>query len=811
MIVRELITRLGFTTDQRGADQYDRRLRKLREDAEKSAQKLSATEAQRIARMARAETSVARLRGAQFKALQETERRELGLEQQRQRGRERAEAHQRRMERLKRQDDRAQHRHLNALAAARQREADAQRRRTQALANMQELHANRQLRQLQVRNHAENRLQMQRETAARRHAMNTSRQAAFDQRQAHMRRAELLREENIRLRNLQIQRQTAAIGRNARATGGGFMAAGIGAGVSGYGLAALAGRVDEMTGYNTRLNTYFGTADAASRDRELFSLAQLGGMSVASAGNIAYKTQRSASALGIEGMNRDRALGVTEAIALGSALSGSSSEAVNAALIQLFQGIESNRFSGEELRSVMEQTPELARAIATGAGYANLGDFRNAAHAGELTGKVVIEALEKQLPELRARAGEIPITFSRTAQQMSNTINMLLLDMQKGADVTGKFNRAFMSLVNSMDRKIREIVANMGGWEVATEKLVSVIAAVAIPVIIRLAMTIATYMGPLALLAAPLAFVFSSLLEFARKYPNEWQEGIAKIRNALSNLIDSILYVLGMRLKPYNSANATELGRINLTNKGNGIVEYEGKEYRNDSAELSQAILANNPGMADQIRREGGRMRIMQGDKLLAEVQTLPGGDTAASTWVSAMEVLSTGINDLATWFTDTKPTFVRIADNLGRVADLLGRIPGLADVGGRVGSAGKIGSGVLDVLSGEVTQGGKKMVSGAYELSPVAAVLGAASELKDEMTYNARRRTSSENLRYTGANGNQMNVRIENIDVHVKEAGTRESFIQAVNSAGKEAISQALGRQGPFVYPIEDTSRATE
>ena len=89
MIVRELITRLGFTMDQRGADQYDRRLRKLREDAEKSAKKVADQEALRLSRMARAEASVARLRGAQFKTIQDTERREAMLEQQRQRGRER--------------------------------------------------------------------------------------------------------------------------------------------------------------------------------------------------------------------------------------------------------------------------------------------------------------------------------------------------------------------------------------------------------------------------------------------------------------------------------------------------------------------------------------------------------------------------------------------------------------------------------------------------------------------------------------------------------------------------------------------------
>lgn len=813
MIVRELITRLGFTMDQRGADQYDRRLRKLREDAEKSAKKVADQEALRLSRMARAEASVARLRGAQFKTIQDTERREAMLEQQRQRGRERAERHARSMERTRRNDQRAQQRHVQALAAANARAHDAQVRRDAALRQQQQAHSQRQTRALQVQAHAQQRLDMQRMNSAQRMATANARAAAFDQRQAHMRRAELLREQNILLRNRQIRQQmnTSRSGANT----GGMIAGGIGAGVSGYGLMALGGRIDEMSTYSTRLNSVFDPSRSASRDAELQRISMLAGVTPATVGGVAYKTMRAAESLGVEGMNAGRAMNVTEAVGLGAALSGSSAEATNAALIQLFQGLESNRLGGEELRSVMEQTPEIARALMKGAGYSDLGEFREASRAGKITGKVMIDALEATLPELRARANQIPITFSRTFSQLGTMLNYFLLDAQKAANITGKFNAAMLALAGTMEKGMREIVANMGGWEIATEKLVAMIAGVAIPVIIRLAMTIFTYMGPLALLAAPLTMVFASLLEFARKYPNEWAAGVAKIKGALGNLVDSVLYAMGMRLKPFERSGAQTLASIPLKNKGNGVVEFDGQEFRQDSAELFQAIQRKHPELASGMEGTGGRMRVMANGKLASEVQQLPDGKKTGSAWVDILDGLATSIEDTAKWFEDMKPVFHDIRDNIRELVGLIRRIPGLGPVQ-RAGDFGTGTTGVLKILGGDVKGGASDLGESIWNLGLGGFLFGGTDEVSRSMQRDQQNRQQyADRLSspYGSGFGTKTDVKIDNINVNVKEAATKESFIKAVDSAGREAIQSALGKSssGPFVYPMENTSRATE
>jgi tape measure domain-containing protein len=628
-----------------------------------------------------------------------------------------------------------------------------------------------------------------------------------------MRRAELLREQNILLRNRQIRQQMNA-GRSSANTGG-MIAGGIGAGVSGYGLMSLGARVDEMSTYSTRLNSVFDPNRSASRDAELQRISLLAGVTPATIGGVAYKTMRAAESLGVEGMNAGRAMNVTEAVGLGAALSGSSAEATSAALIQLFQGLESNRLGGEELRSVMEQTPEIARALMKGAGYSDLGEFREASRAGKITGKVMIDALEATLPELRARANQIPITFSRTFSQLGTMLNYFLLDAQKAADITGKFNRAMLALAGTMEAGMREIVANMGGWEIATEKLVAMIAGVAIPVIIRLAMTIFTYMGPLALLAAPLTMVFASLLEFARKYPDEWAAGVAKIKGALGNLVDSILYAMGMRLKPFERSGAQTLASIPLKNKGNGVVEFDGQEFRQDSAELFQAIQRKHPELAAGMEGTGGRMRVMANGKLASEVQQLPNGKQTGSAWVDIIDGLATNIEDTAKWFEDMKPVFHDIRDNIRELVGLIRRIPGLGPVQ-RAGDLGTGVTGVMKLLGGDIKGGASDVGESVWNLGLGGFLFGGTEEISKSMQRDQQNRQSYANRLnspYGAGFGNKTDVKIDKIEVNVKEAATKESFIKAVDAAGREAIQSALGKStsGPFVYPIENTSRATE
>src|SRR5690606_32044990 len=92
------------------------------------------------------------------------------------------------------------------------------------------------------------------------------------------------------------------------------------------------------------------------------------------------------------GATQQQMLDVTESIQKAFAIGGASQAEAMGAAIQLSQGIASDRFSGEEYRSVSENAPVLLQEMARHLDV-SIGKLREMAHAGELTGKVVVEAI----------------------------------------------------------------------------------------------------------------------------------------------------------------------------------------------------------------------------------------------------------------------------------------------------------------------------------------------------------------------------------------------------------------------------------
>ncbi|KGQ60198.1 hypothetical protein IO48_09720 [Gallibacterium anatis 4895] len=85
---------------------------------------------------------------------------------------------------------------------------------------------------------------------------------------------------------------------------------------------------------------------------------------------------------------------LTETVSKVVTISGASAASAEAALMQFGQAMASGELRGEELNSVMEQTPGLADAIAKGLGITT-AELNAMGKAGELAIPKVIEALKK--------------------------------------------------------------------------------------------------------------------------------------------------------------------------------------------------------------------------------------------------------------------------------------------------------------------------------------------------------------------------------------------------------------------------------
>ena len=129
-------------------------------------------------------------------------------------------------------------------------------------------------------------------------------------------------------------------------------------------------------------------------------------------------TQMAPALKGI-GLNGQQSVGVITAINQAIGLSGASSQSAAAALVQLGQGFGSGTLRGDELNSVLEQTPALAQAIADGLGVP-LGELRKLGEAGELTAAKVAGALQKVAPQLEADFAKMPKTVAQSLTALKN-------------------------------------------------------------------------------------------------------------------------------------------------------------------------------------------------------------------------------------------------------------------------------------------------------------------------------------------------------------------------------------------------------
>lgn len=132
------------------------------------------------------------------------------------------------------------------------------------------------------------------------------------------------------------------------------------------------------------------------------------------------------------------------------ALSGASTQAADAAMLQLTQAMSSGTLRGEELNSILEQTPTIAQSIAEYMGVST-GVMCEMASEGAITAEVVKNAMFDAAEETNAKFEEMPMTWGQVWTSFQNTAVMAM------QPVLGAINAA----ANNLDILI-PIVATAG-------------------------------------------------------------------------------------------------------------------------------------------------------------------------------------------------------------------------------------------------------------------------------------------------------------------------------------------------------------
>lgn len=236
-----------------------------------------------------------------------------------------------------------------------------------------------------------------------------------------------------------LKKDLASVGQAAqRADGGGRAFRGIESGARGAvravgglvasfatlaGAIALIGKADELNTLNARIRLVTSSTEEFNRAQvALFDLAQ---RTRSSLGETIDLYARVAQSTKDAKVGQEVLLSVVETINQAVQLSGASAQAAGAALQQLGQGLGSGTLRGEELNSVLEQTPALADAIAKGMGITR-GELRKYGEEGKITSEAVIKALLKQRDIVAQQFAQLPLTVGQSVTLLKNASLQLL-------------------------------------------------------------------------------------------------------------------------------------------------------------------------------------------------------------------------------------------------------------------------------------------------------------------------------------------------------------------------------------------------
>lgn len=217
---------------------------------------------------------------------------------------------------------------------------------------------------------------------------------------------------------------------------------------AGFSAREFLATADAVTSLNNQLKLATGSADSAKTAyAALFEIAQRSRVSFVELGTTYASIARSTGEMGI---SQQRLLKVTESIGNAMTISGGSAQSMQAALVQLSQGFASGALRGDELNSVMEQTPRLAKAIADGLGV-SIGKLREMGKEGQITAESVVKALESQSDALRTEVAGATLTVGQAFTQLGNASTRATGEFDAATGASATFASAISSVASAMD------------------------------------------------------------------------------------------------------------------------------------------------------------------------------------------------------------------------------------------------------------------------------------------------------------------------------------------------------------------------
>lgn len=193
---------------------------------------------------------------------------------------------------------------------------------------------------------------------------------------------------------------------------------------------SISGAADSMTTLENKVALVVGRGK--DLQKTLTSLREVAKQTKSSVDASADTFNRFGRALRGSEVNIPSLIRASEAVAKAAKLSGASAETAKASIIQLGQGLGAGELRGQELMSVLEGIPRLARAIADGMGVP-FGSLKKRAEDGQLTATTVFNAIlkeagkvDKEFAILNMRVSDFTIVLGDEFRRMIGNIDKVI-------------------------------------------------------------------------------------------------------------------------------------------------------------------------------------------------------------------------------------------------------------------------------------------------------------------------------------------------------------------------------------------------
>lgn len=201
---------------------------------------------------------------------------------------------------------------------------------------------------------------------------------------------------------------------------------------------------DSFINLNNRLKAATTTALQFSKAQSsVFDIAQEAGVAIEGVADAFSRIAQSTESFGI---SQERVLDVTKKLTLAIKAGGATAAETSSVLVQLGQGLGTNALQGDELKSILESSIPVSKALAKEFGVTT-GELKKLGAEGKLTAERVVKAIEN--------IDEKSINFQRDSTagftQLNNALIIYFGNLNEALGVTDGLNATMSGLANNLD------------------------------------------------------------------------------------------------------------------------------------------------------------------------------------------------------------------------------------------------------------------------------------------------------------------------------------------------------------------------